>query len=274
MEAITQTYSERTFGLELEVISPISEDETVRRLNAAGVLSVHEHYNHQTRPHWKVVHDVSVRANSAQVRRGLRHDFEIVSPVLSGAEGLAEVRKVCELLNEWGFEVNVTCGLHVHHGAGDFQGRDFVNLVRTYRRHEADFDALVPPSRRGNAGRWCQSLQGRTVSTSGDRYMKLNLTSFHRHGTVEVRHFGGSIDPNKVCGWIVLTQKLVEAVRSLRKEVSEGASTMTFAEGLKIKKDQNRRASEDVLALNAQIAQWVKDRKTQLKTNRRSRRAA
>ena len=62
----------RTFGVEIEAHG-IEPRALAAELTAAGIECHPEHYNHSTRPFWKVVSDGSVRGELP---------FELVSPVL------------------------------------------------------------------------------------------------------------------------------------------------------------------------------------------------
>ena len=77
-----------TFGAELECFLPygISHREAAAKITAAGIECNAESYNHSARPTWKIVTDGSLGDYS----RGA----EIVSPVLSGEEGLAALATV------------------------------------------------------------------------------------------------------------------------------------------------------------------------------------
>ena len=46
------------------------------------------------------------------------------------------------------------------------------------------------------------------------RYRKLNLQSYFRYGTLEVRHHGGSLDSYKVEGWLRLQYALLQYAKS------------------------------------------------------------
>jgi hypothetical protein len=48
-----------------------------------------------------------------------------------------------------------------------------------------------------------------------DRYLKLNYRSFAVHGTVEFRHFGGTVDFEKMVYWVALTQSMVEQAATM-----------------------------------------------------------
>ena len=217
MVKLNKTVSERTFGIEIEFNAAVNMRIVAITLQNHGIECVAESYNHTTRSSWKLVPDSSVHSNFR------RYNMELVSPVLKGAEGLAEIRKVCKVLNNSAIDakVNHTCGLHVHHGANDFGESQMRNLVSLYKNYEGEMDKMVARSRRGNANHYCSSLQNKEIANvRASRYHKLNLAAFTRHGTVEIRHMNGTTNADKICGWIVLTQAVVERAaeaKSIRK---------------------------------------------------------
>jgi len=167
--------NERTYGIEIEFICKNVQGLT-RRIRNKGIDVRCENYNHETRTWWKIVTDSSVKPNMAQRNRGVRTAREIVSPILKGAEGLRQLKIVCEALQESDgaeglrqlksvcedlqesdCEVNRTCGLHIHHGTQDFGIQNFRDLAKIYARFENTLDSLMPNSRRGNNNQYCQS---------------------------------------------------------------------------------------------------------------------
>lgn len=149
---------DRSFGVELEVQVPeIYSDpaDGAAILRDAGIDAHVLGYSHETTPYWKVTTDSSVIEG-----------YEIVSPILKGVEGLAQVSKVCEALTDASFTVNATCGLHVHVDARDFDYQAIVRLVRQFLIEEHNFDKFVDPSRLNNS--FCLSNISRFVSTYDD----------------------------------------------------------------------------------------------------------
>lgn len=232
--------STRTFGVELEIIHSshaCDMNEVARIITAAGVACVCESYNHATREHWKVITDGSVRNNRGQ------SGCEVVSPVLSGEEGIAILANVCHALTAAGYGVNKTCGMHVHVGATDLNVAKMKTLVKTWVKYEDSLECLVSESRRGQAtycksnvatvtGRRygsddaqnvaiceeafakidaCQTLDQIRTLFRGDRYHKLNLESLWRHRTVEVRLHQGTLHARKACEWVRLCVGMVES---------------------------------------------------------------
>ena len=210
----------RTFGIEIEAFN-CAMGTVCDALNAAGIACVVEGYNHTTRSHWKLVHDGSIMGQQS---------FELVSPPLRGAAGLAQIKTVCDVLAALNVHVNKSCGLHVHHDAQDLTLDAWKNLCKYYLKYEAALDSILPESRRGNNNTFCRSLlnystvaerfaqidEARSLEglarivCGDDRYYKLNMMAFWRHGTVEVRHHSGTIEYEKIAAWVSLTQGLVD----------------------------------------------------------------
>ncbi len=203
--------NKRTFGIEIELVH--GNKYAMRdALQRAGIDCEVEGYNHTTRPHWKIVTDSSIRGGG----------YELVSPILKGEEGLDEVRRVCEVLNAQGATVNRSCGLHVHHGAGDLKEKHLRNLLNLYRRSEGVIDTMMPVSRRASNNTYCETLRHlREGERPWGRYYKLNLESLHVHGTVEFRQHSGTVDAEKITNWVKITQMMVE--RS-KRQVKDGAN--------------------------------------------------
>lgn len=197
------------FGVELEG-KGLHPQQAAEVLNANGVPCRYLGYTHAVTPTWKTVTDASVRGG-----------FELVSPILSGKAGLEELAKVCRVLTAAGARVDRSCGFHVHH---DVRGKAFARssrrkreafmrrLAAIYARFEPALDALVAPSRRADANRYCRSMayvNGSGAPDTADRYRKVNFVAFVRHGTVEFRHHQGTFDPEKAVWWVKLTHKLL-----------------------------------------------------------------
>ena len=213
--------SARTFGIEIECVAPRDACYVAQELTAAGVDCRNEGYNHTTRTWWKIVSDSSVH--------GRGYSMEIVSPPMSGAEGLRQTKIVCDVLKRMGVTVNSSCGLHVHHDAHDFRPADFVRVAEFYRRFEGVFDGMMPASRRADRHSLLHSMSrfrtlGSMLSRVGltmsylqnefyDRYFKVNISAFWRHGTIEFRHHGGTINFRKIASWVKMTGAIMEWAR-------------------------------------------------------------
>ncbi len=192
-----------TFGVEIEVTRLISQEAIAIALQAAGVAAKVEDYNILTKKHWKIITDNSC-------------GYEVVSPILWGEKGIAELRKVCETLTRIGCKANKHCGLHVHLGA-DFLGLGRVrNFVKRYIANEANLDAVQPKARRGSANRFClptsETMRTHLIDNcltidemrqlQHSRYSKLNLQSYRKYNTIEIRHHAGTTNATRIENWV------------------------------------------------------------------------
>lgn len=217
-----------TFGVEIECLFPvrIRMNDVARALSEAGIATEAEMYNHSRRSYWKVVTDGSLRANPNTT------PYEIVSPVLTGQDGLDQIARVCGVLNTLGAVVNRSCGLHVHIGvSGDLDNTTFFRrLVGLYKSHMPQIERVLAPSRRQAGNIYCRDFRThsdrdldrcQTVAevihlVNGpnerhDRHYKLNLNAYFRHRTVEFRQHQGTLDPQKATMWTRFCLKLVAA---------------------------------------------------------------
>lgn len=212
----------RSFGIELEIYGA-SREVLIREITRAGIEIEGQSYNHNTTTKWKIVSDSSISGVNGN---------EIVSPVLSGLDGIEQIKKICIGLNRAGAKINNSCGFHVHFGATDFNLDNFKNLLTSFTHLEDKFDEINPTSRRANNNGFCKNVSSiangnRTsaiqkinsatsisnLSTSvfnGGRYFKLNVQSFQRHGTVEFRQHSGTTTFSKIKNWILICGRLVE----------------------------------------------------------------
>jgi len=203
----------RTFGVELELIFPrhVRREQIALALSDAGLTG------------WRVKSDGSLYGGNG---------LEVVSPVLSGEDGIDAVRTACRVLNRLGAKPNRSCGLHVHHGARDLTVAAVKALARTWSRNQGIIDGLVSPSRRNGGSYYCRPLTSNDLirierirdlrTLSGlDRYRSLNLASYGRHGTVEIRQHQGTCDAEKVVSWIRFGQAIIDTA------ITEGEQTQT-----------------------------------------------
>ena len=215
--------SNRKFGIEIECISSGSRSAMARALVAAGINCEVQGYNHNTQSVWKIVDDSSLPSGG----------FELVSPPLSGQEGLRQVETAMKVLVAEGARVNRDCGLHVHVDARDLTVPDVLNIVKRYHKFESKIDAIMPNSRRNSNNRFCNSMAeftrrnreletytdvARMCGRVDDRYYKVNLCSYNRHNTVEFRQHSGTVNATKAVNWIVFCVTFVETSRRVVQE--------------------------------------------------------
>lgn len=208
-----------TFGVEIECIMPRGQDrwQVAQAITAAGVTCTEEHLSHGIPTTWKVVYDGSLS------NRGC----EVVSPPLTGEEGLNQLRKVCKALTAIRCKISRRCGFHVHVGAAAQGLGFFKNLVRLYSSAEKSIDRFLSPSRTNNV--YCHSIrvngdsleaattladvaravgQDHLTPRGAGRYCKINLQSFWSYGTVEFRQHEGTVEAPKAEYWVRLCLRM------------------------------------------------------------------
>jgi len=146
------------------------------------------------------------------------HKCEIVSPVLQGAEGLAQVAEVLRTLEAKRHRVNASCSVHVHVGwKRDWPSEALARLVTIVAYVEKGLYGITGTKSR-ERGRYCGGVRkygnDKTAKPNldRDRYHALNLTNLARgtKDTVEFRVFSGSLSVVKALGWIQVCLGLVE----------------------------------------------------------------
>jgi hypothetical protein len=207
-----------TFGCELETVIP------------AGTIPVGAYHNGRQvaalPPGWTVERDCSINCPAGH------EAAEFVSPILKGADGLKQVKQVCDWLNAVGAKVNKSTGFHVHIGwAGDAEA------LKRLTHYVANFEkALFASSgtRSREEGSFCRPIREADSYTSrfrdaanaanlglpSNRYHLLNLTNLetYRKQTVEFRVFSGTTNATKALGYIRLCLGIVEkALRTARQ---------------------------------------------------------
>ena len=210
--------------------------EDIRRRCKCGCYA--EDWNTDTKRDWKIIYDGSVSGNCNQ------DSVEVISPPLSGIDGLKQVEAVVQQMQQYGITVNRSTGLHVHHCSSNLKLKTFVNLLKFYAFYEGIIDSLMPKSRRGSgrtylgavkeiarvssAKEFCVKIDNYVQSNGltlnwnyhediielcrfvdNERYCKINIVAFRKHGTIEFRHHSGTVDSEKVSAWIELTQLIL-----------------------------------------------------------------
>lgn len=217
----------RTYGIEIECISSMDQRSLAARIGQYfadfGIFhtAVPAGYQHnadgQNRSRWEVQTDASLRPTPQYP-----YKIEVVSPVLSGEEGLRALWVVCHAMDGVA-KVNKSCGLHVHHG---IEGDDIVRITDQYLAIEDWLYRCFPPSRKydtryarpmgqiaratgvGSINTRDQLRQwfGRRVRT---RYCGFNLESYWLRGTIEFRGHSGTTEYEKIANWVRITQRFI-----------------------------------------------------------------
>jgi hypothetical protein len=199
--------SEMTFGIEIETVAPQAAID-------AGLQIGGYHHGIQV-PYlpagWKAERDGSIDTRAGG------HACEIVSPILRGAEGLAQVAEVARTLEARGHRVNVSTGVHVHIGwDSDLPADALARLVTIVAYAERGLYAITGTKNR-EMSHYCGGVRkygngkDAKINLDRNRYHALNLTNLARgRGTVEFRVFSGSTSVTKLVGWVQVCLGLVE----------------------------------------------------------------
>jgi len=203
----------------------------VREMRASKIDVQAVGYTHNTTSYWKITSDGSI--DPAGV--------EVVSPILKGKRGLAELRKCIGAIRRAGGSVNASVGIHVHFGANGLTLEHWRNLLYNYAGFEPVINKTLYQTRRNS--QWAKPISQipdltnkldrsndfdslvRTVFggdaydyRGGSRYYAVNLLSYRRHGTVEFRQLQGSVEEDTIIYWIYFLHFLIEV--SKRKRLS------------------------------------------------------
>jgi hypothetical protein len=195
---------------------------------------------------WSLVLDDSIKGAGGA---------ELVSPILSGVQGLTQIYRAINLLREFPeIDVNETCGFHVHHGVDPekFGNRELFQLLRIVAIFESYIYQLLPEERR--TAETCRPLEidlyewfrrngsprqtplvknlwyspenrdddktPRQRRLHPTRYHGLNLHSYWYRGTIEFRYYPSVLEqPDELMQWIIFTQFLVEWAAGRRPEL-------------------------------------------------------
>ena len=185
-----------TFGVEIETVAPQSAVQN-RGLRIGA-------YRHGIQvPYlpagWTAEKDGSIQHGPS----GLA--CEIVSPILRGAEGLAQVAEVVRTLEAMGHTVNRSCGVHCHIGwRPEFSAQALARLIVIASYLEKGLYAITGTKAR-ERGTYCGGVKKygnpKDAKTAIDknRYHLLNLTNLAKgtKPTVEFRCFSGSVSRRK-----------------------------------------------------------------------------
>ena len=253
-----QNFTDRTFGVEIEffglnyVTIPINNG-IIKPYNISSRAKDGRHIVDlikdcgipigDDRDSWHFEKDASVRGKGHT-----RCGAELISPILSGMEGLVQVYNAFQFLNAIeGIDIDASCGMHVHHGVDPaaYNCKELQQLVSIVHHYEDLFYLLIPGDRRdaetcrpmeidvkafldvcegSGDGHNCQikdlwySLQNRYDVKSGvnsrydkTRYHGLNLHSYWYRSTIEFRYHSALLEKaEEAIQWIIFTQFIIE----------------------------------------------------------------
>lgn len=249
------------FGVEVE-FTGISREVAAEAIKAAGHDARVEGYNHTTRKHVKIIGDASVTGSSRN------NGGEAVLPPVAGEAGLAMVADVLDALRGAGARVDRSCGLHVHIDTKGLTGEGVARFAEAMYAAQPMLRAFVTasraqqyycsPTRRSTVSRFSAAVRGgyfsRDASESSERYAAVNVLAYGRHGTIECRLHGGSLNAAKVSAWI----KMLLAIRSTVEAETDGALIDAVRRGASTDLDSWAMSANVTVPVEAPLAALVK----------------
>ena len=146
--------------------------------------------------------------------------IEIVSPILSGEDGIGQIWLTMELLGKLKAVVSPKCGIHVHVESVHMTLDQLESLAIAYKHYEGFFFALNgrEGSNRLNSGYCLPSYMWSKPVDFSNRYRALNFATAKMNGnstrgnTVEFRLFAGILKPEFLVTIIYASLGLVSHV--------------------------------------------------------------
>lgn len=148
---------------------------------------------------------------------------EIVVTYKAGDENLVE--HVCAAMTHRAY-INNTCGTHVHFDMRGLDEKKVVQCGHRLARAVPALKAILPKSRRNN--KFCMTAindMGKDqpvdpAHIDPERYTFINMKSYRRHKTIEVRGHSATLKADKILNWIALCEKIMTT--SIRSKSENG----------------------------------------------------
>lgn len=212
---------------------------------------------------WKVERDGSLAHRAS----GNRNTGEVVSPILEGKQGFAQLEAVVKAIHSVGATTNRSTGLHVHVEAADLTGEEVARVVEFYSSNQTTIDNMVSVSRRNNryANKY-SAYQLRAIKQAAqtdkdslrnfaNKYTVVNIAPLFSYGTIEFRQHQGSVNGKKISNWV----KFVMGVVNGAQMVSDLDTSVELVSMLDVMVDKK--------CIETDTATYLKGRQATLSTN-------
>ena len=185
--------SERTYGLELEILTDLSRaemrskfsgqigqgldivsDETIKTARSnvtvehAGDRVDYEGGWFMSQTTWDKASDYLAYRSQYRDSPGYedvspgdfekKYAHEVVFPVMRGQQGLNMIGETFDKLSTLETELNTSMGMHVHVGAQDLSNYDLMGVWSAFAKKEKAIDLMHAPSRRGQGITYAESM--------------------------------------------------------------------------------------------------------------------
>jgi hypothetical protein len=228
-------FAPRRFGVEIEFTGTTRTAVYAKLMELEATFPVEvQGYNHNVQNVWKLITDASVSRGPGG------EGMEAVSPILQGEEGYRQLALMLTAIVETGGKVDKSCGLHIHHDANDMAPAQVAMMVSLYVTNQHLMDQLVARSRRAGMAGYCLPLSanehsrvvetfkaGRTITASTvHRYRTINVQSYPKYGTLEIRQHQGTLATKKIVAWQKLGQAMAHAAITATTDEAPRFSTV------------------------------------------------
>lgn len=202
--------SEIAFGIEVETTLPNADTTPIGPYHAGVQVP-------WLPTGWKAERDGSINPTVPNHK-----GCEFISPVLKGAEGVAQVKAALEQINARGARVNASCGLHIT-VSWNGDAAALARLISLIGNHEKAIYASTGTHKREQA-RYAKQVKHygnaahAKTQCESDRYHLLNLTHLARgKNRIEIRAFAGTTNITKVLGHLMMVLGLVELALNTKR---------------------------------------------------------
>tara|TARA_R110000803_G_scaffold79152_2_gene144647 strand:+ start:1751 stop:2743 length:993 start_codon:yes stop_codon:yes gene_type:complete len=129
--------------------------------------------------------------------------------IFKQSEMMSIIPKVFKVLRDCKVKVNSSCGLHVHLDARNRNRKDMYNNL--FKCQDAIIDVS---SNKRIEGRWCTKNIRSTYDgqmSEYERYKVINVRSYERHSTIEVRVGRATLEVGKVLAYVRMLTNIVDS---------------------------------------------------------------
>jgi len=227
-------------GIELEMIN-VTGNEVLEAMDNAGATCSPLIHGYHGGPgansgSWKMETDSSLSGPTA--RMDTKGCIEVISPILTGAAGVAELNRLLTGLKRAGASVDQSCGTHISvglNGKARWEAMSVAKkavvanrIVRFYQHFLPVFDGISPNCRSAHGNGYIGRL-GEVYSDgrpSVGRMSAINLAQYITYGRIEFRQPGYTIDKNNIGRWL----KLINHMVSMGLNENHCSRSMTLSE--------------------------------------------
>ena len=177
-------------------------DSDCNECNGSGTSNDNESSYHETLR--EIFRDSSITNSTIKSDGSIRPDdgyFAVEITVLTRIDSSENLKKVCDLLKKLETKVNKSCGMHIHLDMRHKTETEVMTIGKNFGQVLPVLGSMVPKTRRNND--FCQLRVSKT-----QRYSAVNLTSYKKFKTIEVRLHSSTTDFNKIINWATLLNSI------------------------------------------------------------------